>query len=184
MFPPLSPERKGGEMKNNYIVKDNIVEIYFRNTNKCFFIDKDDLEKVSQYTWYLNVTGYPASKTKGKHITAHKVIMNNAPIGMVVDHINRNKLDNRKSNLRYCTQKENNLNKERVKRPNGSIRYREGIRKNTYKVEIHDNKNKTIYIGSYRTIEEAISVRDKAFLLCENGELTPFQINKLRKSRA
>jgi|SRR5699024_12026504 len=39
----------------------------------------------------------------------HRVIMN-PPEGMYVDHINNNKLDNRKSNLRLCTHMQNRHN--------------------------------------------------------------------------
>ena len=170
-------------MKNNYLTKGNITEIYFRKKTGFFVIDTEDLEKVSKYTWYLNDNGYACSRANNKTIYCHHVVIGKPQNGLVTDHKNRNKLDNRKGNLRICTSSENNKNREFVEKYNKSIKYRHGVRKDTYRVDIHDLNNKTIYIGSYRTFEKAKEIRDKAFLLCEQGALTPFQINKLRNAQ-
>lgn len=176
-------------MKNNYVIEGDVVKVFFRTKEGFFLIDKTDLDKIKHCTWYLNVTGYPSTIYKRKHTTLHRYLMGVNPEGKVVDHINRNKLDNRRSNLRFATISENVLNSTRGRKnleryPNAGIRYRKGKRVDTYKVEIHGVNDKTIYIGSYRTFEEAVLIRDTAFLLLDKGELTPIEIDKLRKSRA
>ena len=164
-------------MKNSYKIKGNITEVYFRNKDGFFLIDTDDLEKVSQYTWYLNDNGYVCTT---KNAYCHHLIIGK-PVGkLVVDHKNRNRLDNRKDNLHFCTQSENNKNRDYVQHKRVSIRFHKGVRKDSYRVDIHDSENKTIYIGTYPTFEKATEIRDKAYLLCEQGALTPFQIKKLR----
>lgn len=79
-------------------------------------VDEEDYELVSQYKWHLNSMGYAVwrGKVDGKKktIRMHRLI-NNTPDGKYTDHINRNRLDNRRSNLRTVTQKENMQNKER-----------------------------------------------------------------------
>lgn len=73
-------------------------------------IDNEDISKVKDYKWYLAATGYPQYGNSSKAILMHRLIMG-FPIGMQIDHISRNKLDNRKSNLRICTNQENSFNK-------------------------------------------------------------------------
>ena len=73
-------------------------------------VDDLDFEYLNQWKWYVNSNGYVARKLKnGKHERLHRAIMN-PPKGMDVDHINKNKLDNQKVNLRICNRSENNLN--------------------------------------------------------------------------
>jgi hypothetical protein len=74
-------------------------------------IDDDDYEYISRFKWSSDSDGY-AVRTFQRHkkISMHRVI-NCTPVGMETDHINRNKLDNRKCNLRTCTNLENQLNK-------------------------------------------------------------------------
>ncbi len=82
-----------------------------------FIIDDEDFEKIKEWTLrpaangsgqiYLNM-----SKTEGPIRMVsyfHRFIMN-CDEGMVIDHINGNTLDNRKENLRICTQLQNNWN--------------------------------------------------------------------------
>lgn len=75
---------------------------------KYALVDKDDFEKVNQCSWNCLKIGY-AQKNSGNKVYMHRFIMN-APKGTYVDHINGNKLDNRKSNLRLCTQSQNMAN--------------------------------------------------------------------------
>lgn len=78
-------------------------------------IDDDDFDYISKYSWRLR--GYYASRStrkggKGcKTILMHREI-NKTPKGMYTDHINGNKLDNRKNNLRTVTASQNEMNKK------------------------------------------------------------------------
>lgn len=77
-------------------------------------VDDDDYEYLIRWKWYRDIGGYAVrvgwKNGKAKGFFMHKIIMN-PPDGMQVDHINHNKLDNRRCNLRTCTQTQNNMNK-------------------------------------------------------------------------
>ena len=81
---------------------------------------------------------------------------------MVVDHINHNGLDNRKCNLRICTNQENICNCEIPKNNKSGCK---GVYwakdKHKWTVQVTVN-NKTIYIGRYDNLEEAIMARKEA----------------------
>lgn len=76
-------------------------------------LDDDMVTKVFSKTFY-NDGSYIAFREhwRGPKIYLHRFITN-VPKGMVVDHINGNKLDNRRENLRICTQSENMANHPR-----------------------------------------------------------------------
>ena len=85
-------------------------------------VDDDDFEELNKYKWCL-ANGYAVrgiflgidaklvgrKKYKYKLIFIHRVIME-TPSGMETDHINGNKIDNRKYNLRICTKSQNKMN--------------------------------------------------------------------------
>jgi hypothetical protein len=80
-------------------------------------IDDEDYNLVSNYNWYANKDGrtfYAATKIrqKGKRttISMHRIIMG-AKIGQQIDHTNGNGCDNRKENLRFCTNSQNQQNR-------------------------------------------------------------------------
>lgn len=98
-----------------------------------------------------------------KKINLHRYIMN-ASKGEIVDHINGNKLDNRKENLRFVTKKQNQQN---INRRGYYLEKQTG----KYKVSVRVNgKQKTI--GRYTTEAEAreVYMREHAK---ENGEYSP-----------
>jgi hypothetical protein len=77
-------------------------------------VDEEDLDIINQHSWYAHWQGnnfYAASRTGGAFLYLHRVLMEPED-GMVVDHINRNSLDNRRSNLRVVTQAENLRNRD------------------------------------------------------------------------
>ena len=122
-----------------------------------FIIDNEDLDIIKNYQWtvrklYNNFYAY-TGKWNGKAIALHRLI-SKCPANLVVDHINRNTLDNRKSNLRICNQLVNIKN-----RPINKTGYR-GIILNSlgnYRVrlQIHNIK----YEKTFKTLEDAINYR-------------------------
>ena len=116
-----------------------------KNKGKYFaLVDDEDYEKVSNYNWYYD-RGYASNNLIRK---MHTFLMG-YPKGMVVDHINHNKLDNRHSNLRICTHQQNQHNQKKCVR--GSSTYK-GIywdkRKDKWAVQIQFN-NKQYWIGYF-----------------------------------
>ena len=101
---------------------------------------------------------YFARSVKGyaKPVYLHRLLAH-APDGMQVDHINMNTLDNRKANLRLCTQSENRRN---LKKQNGKFTSQyKGVKKahtpgNHWEANICVNR-KHIYLGSFDTEEQA-----------------------------
>lgn len=83
-------------------------------------VDDEDFEYLNQWRWHTSYYGYANRRRhikssrkdqKFEMIKMHRLIMG-APTGMYVDHINGDKLDNRKSNLRVCTNAQNSANQQ------------------------------------------------------------------------
>lgn len=89
-------------------------------------------------------------KLQYKHVLIHRYILN-PPANMVIDHINGNKLDNRKCNLRVVTTHQNNMN--RSKGVKGSSQYK-GVSyiasRKRWMAGIQVN-NKSINLGFYKS---------------------------------
>lgn len=95
-------------------------QLLLQNTGNFALLDDDDYQKaVSFGRWHESDTGYAVKRGKvhGKYSTIrlHRVITN-PPKGLEVDHINGNRLDNRKSNLRIVSHAINAWNKVEKKK--------------------------------------------------------------------
>ena len=73
------------------------------------YVDAADYEELSRHKWSCNNSGYAARREKGKVILMHRQIMH-PPKGKVVDHLDRNRLNDCRKNLRNCTEAENKQN--------------------------------------------------------------------------
>ena len=70
---------------------------------KVIQVSIEDFKELSGYRWYVTAQGYAASRLPDRsNIVMHRFIMK-TPKGLDVDHIDRNRLNNRRSNLRNCT---------------------------------------------------------------------------------
>ncbi len=82
--------------------------------SKVAIVDDADYEWLSQWKWLYITSGYAVRRymvnKKQRASSMHRLIMN-APADMEVDHINRNKLDNRRCNLRFATTAQNQQNR-------------------------------------------------------------------------
>lgn len=107
-----------------------MVEIKEVNLTKGFkaIVDDEDYDSLNNFKWRIHSGGYAVRNTSRKDgqrkiIYMHREIMKlKENEEFVVDHINHNKLDNRKINLRVCTQQQNNFNKTSLK--NSSSKYK------------------------------------------------------------
>lgn len=83
-------------------------------------IDKEDLEKVSKYSWDINNSGYVRVslnlKTKYTGMLLHRFIMGLTDPNIKLDHIDCNKLNNQKTNLRIATMQQNARNRTKTKK--------------------------------------------------------------------
>jgi len=153
--------------------------IYLRLTQGHWCaIDKEDYKWLNQWKWSYqssgDKTGYAVrcQKINGKRkkIYMHRFIMK-CPTGLVVDHWDRNGLNNRRCNLRRVTVQANNLNKIH---PGGTSKYR-GVRKSKkrkYRATVYFNGNE-IHVGMFNEEIEAAKAYDaKAFeMFCEFAQL-------------
>ncbi len=134
--------------------------------NRFALVDDRDFEWLNQWKWCFNTSGYAVrvprvNGEKRPTIYMHAEILR-APKGMHVDHINRDKLDNRRSNLRIVTPSQNQFNR-RIQ-SNNTSGYK-GIewfaRTGKWKVCIGVMR-KLIHLGYFSDINDAIEARAKA----------------------
>lgn len=148
-----------------------------RIKDKEVIVDSDDYEELSKYNWYIDSNNrVNRNRLKGEsypcsHILMHRQIMK-AQKGDSIDHINRNPLDNRKSNLRFCTQSENERNKPKRNYKKATSKYK-GVRfkkgrNKCWECRVKFN-GKELYLGSFYT-EEECALRYNEFALEHYGE--------------
>lgn len=123
-----------------------------------FFFDLNDYDIVKEYCWCIK-NGYVQTNICGKKVYLHRMIMNPEE-GYVVDHINHLRHDNRRANLRVCTQKQNCLNTS-LRSDNSTGHTGISINRGKYRARIVVD-GKEIYLGAFDDIDEAIEARRAA----------------------
>lgn len=128
-------------------------------------VDADDYEALSKFKWFRSSGGYahrqgwrqmPTGEKEHWTILMHRVV-NKTPDGLYTDHINKRKLDNRKSNLRTVDKSRNSTNRIKTPRRCGSTSEFKGVRFNkivgVWEARISNRgRNRTTY---HRTEEQA-----------------------------
>ena len=150
---------------NEIIEYDDYAEIVLYDKDNIevarAIIDLEDIDKVSKYKWCLDSKGYVHNTKVG---FLHRFITD-CPSDKIIDHKNNNPLDNHKSNLRICSQQQNNMN--RLKRNDCSSQFK-GVywykQRNKWCVNIRIN-NKSKHIGYYTDELTASIEYDKNALL-------------------
>lgn len=132
------------------------------NNGQLVLVDLEDFDSLKTHKWYLDHKGYAVRHEKKdeycnrarKIIKMHRFIMRSKD-GESIDHINRNPLDNRKSNLRTATNSQNQANSRLLK--SNTTGYRGVIKYNQKKAwgaQINI-QGKRIFKGMFNTKEEA-----------------------------
>lgn len=149
---------------------------------KVSIVDDDDYEKVACFKWQFSASskiGYAVRTIKNRTEYLHWSIIGKPGKGLVVDHINRNSLDNRKKNLRFATLAENRRNF--TKKTSKYI----GVWKNRAGGKFHAKMKlmgKRLHFGSFNTEEEAAIAYDKAAKKYY-GEFATLNKNKTKNNK-
>lgn len=144
-------------------------KILLENTGNYALVDDEDYDLVMSFgKWHENDSGYAVRRDtvggKKQTVRMHREV-NATPHNMVTDHKNGNRLDNRKSNLRSVTQRENMANLKNVKG------YCWDAQKKMWMVR-HNRK----FYGRYKTEPEAI----EAVKLARSGVPKPSRVHPRR----
>lgn len=135
--------------------------VYIKTSKGNILCDLKDWDKLKGYYWYIASDGYPSAFINGKSTKLH-VFLLDCPPGYERDHIDGNKADNRRKNLRIVPAYANRFNKglsRRNKSGHTGVFWYEKYKK--YQVYIQANK-KQIFLGYYEDYDEAVKVREKA----------------------
>jgi AP2 domain. len=151
--------------RNEIVIKNGYAELVLYdilgNETSRALIDIEDVENVKQYKWCSTKKDDTEYVSNQQKVSLHRFVTN-CPKGMYVDHINHNGLDNRKKNLRICTNQENLFNSKISKRNKSGVT---GVYfskdKSKWVADITLNR-KTIHLGAFVNKEEAILVRKAA----------------------
>ena len=134
--------------------------VKFTNSDMVAVIDDCDIERVNEHRWFLRKNGYAQmiGDISGDGLL-HRFIMK-AKKGTEIDHIDRDKLNCRRGNMRFVTRSENCTNREAWASSGEKYIYdRKYVRK--YMVQIPVN-GKRKHIGYFTELSDAISARDEA----------------------
>lgn len=153
--------------KYNEWIIDGDTTIGVTSKGEKFYIDTSNYDVVKDYCWRIDKHGYVVANGrdgKNKIVRLHRIIMCVSDKGVLVDHKNWNKLDNRKYNLRVATKSQNNIN---IKKKSNNTTGYTGVcfNKRIQKYNARISKNgKRLFLGYFDTIDDAINARHKAEL--------------------
>lgn len=152
-----------------------MVKEYIINSKKygkqIVLLDDEDYDKVINEKYSLSVTwdktiknfyiAFTAKPENSSSRLLHRYLLKPSK-GLTVDHINRNPLDNRRCNLRLCTQQDNAKNKSRYKNNKSGFKGVYFLKDYGYWVaEIRYNNKK--YRKQCSSLEEAIKKREELY---------------------
>ena len=148
---------------NNYNLDENIGIGYTLNTNNPFYFDLEDYNKIKNYCW--SETTNETTHHLRAWIPEKKCIMYmHQLLGFAnYDHIDRNELNNQKSNVRPCTIQENARNCSlRSDNTSGVTGVSFDKRYDKWAAYINIDKNKRKFLGYFSDKQDAISARLQA----------------------
>lgn len=149
--------RKGN---NRYDFLDDIVVGYTMQNDK-FYFDRDDFDLVSQFYWHRHRQGYIYTKIDGKQVSLHRFVMNASPDERI-DHINHQKENACKGNLRRVTTVQNCCNETLAKNNTSGCT---GVNFNKRRGKWISRLMKegiSHFLGAYDSYDEAVAARKAA----------------------
>lgn len=124
--------------------------------------DVEDYDLLNDKSWSVSSHGYATTTVEEKVVYMHRLILDNhIKDNMEVDHINGNRLDNRKSNLRVCEHRDNLRNLGLKKNNKSGYPGVRRMQNGKYRAVITVNY-KQICIGTFPNFDAAVNARKLA----------------------
>jgi len=82
------------------------------NRGKFAIVDKN-MGHLANWNWWISCHGYAVRDSERRAVFLHQAITGRSICGLEIDHVNGNKLDDRRCNLRFVTHRENGQNNKR-----------------------------------------------------------------------
>ena len=144
--------------KNIYDLTQKYGIGYLYDSNKKFYFDLEDYDKIKEYYWVINNKGYVITGgANNSNLLMHRLILNVLD-DQEVDHINHNTNDNRKENLRIVTRSQNQMNASL--RSNNTSGVTGVYFDNTYGYWV--SKIQQDVLGHFANFDDAVKVRKEA----------------------
>ncbi|MFB5758897.1 HNH endonuclease [Paenibacillus medicaginis] len=153
--------------RNEIRIRDTYAELILYDGNNIengiVKIDIEDIKNVKDYKWRIDTWGYASSKIKDydgnkRNVFIHRYLLSPQE-NEVVDHINRDRLDNRRSNLRIADKSINSLNCEKRRTNTSGVT---GVNfwsnGNLWRAYININKKRR-ELGYFHHYEDAVKAR-------------------------
>lgn len=167
----LKAEKKSKPNDRTRYVDYGKFAVCIDSAGEPFLVDSDVAEQIANRKWCRS-NGYPCANIGGNIIRLHDCVMaikcGEKPLGSYVDHINRDKSDNRCINLRFVTPQASALNLSLRSNNTSGVKGVSHTPNGRYRAYITVNE-KWMSLGTYDTVEEATEIRKKAEL--EHGYL-------------
>jgi hypothetical protein len=131
------------------------IEVPLANGRGVALVDAEDAESVLRYRWCLHPRGYAQARIDGRLVLMHRLVLGLTSGDRVdTDHRNRDKLDNRRANLRTCTRSQNMQNT--AARGGSSAHWGVSFCKQTQRWRaVHKVDGRYVHIGRFDTEQEA-----------------------------
>lgn len=123
------------------------------NKDVDILVDDEDFDELSKRKWAVEKNGYARAKINGKRVSMHRLVLDLSPKDPYVDHIDGNKVNNCKSNLRLVTPQQNQFNQRKRE---GCLSKYKGVTRsaNKWMASIMIN-GKSINLGYYEKEDDA-----------------------------
>ncbi len=137
---------------------------------KIALVDDEDYEYINQWRWKLSTSGYAIRTVCVKNdlginrftsLIMHRVIMD-AKKGEVIDHIDCDRLNNTKNNLRFCSVGENCMNRLKGKKNTSGYKGVSWHKRDKRWIASIKINGVAVHLGSYNNVIEAVNAYDKS----------------------
>lgn len=146
-----------------------MAKIIHLTQDKITIVDDMDYERINRFKWFAiklkrntRLVWYACRTRNGRHLMMHRFILSPLPC-FFIDHENGNGLDNRRSNLRVCTNMQNQHNGQIQTRRKSSqfkgVDFNSAMQK--WRAHIRVNRQKK-YLGAFDNEQDAAVAYNQA----------------------